>query len=296
MNLAHVQTFVVVVETGNLNKAALKLNVTQSTVTARIDALEELIGQKLLRRNKSGTALTPAGARFLRHAEVMVRVWKQARYETSLPHGFEDVCTIGCDSALWTGIGELWVGTLRGERDTIAISVAEEESDVSRPWQTNPLFDIVFSYTPPGGAFAVDVLCEDVFIEVATVRRGLMRWDPRYVFVDLGEDFRRKHAEAFPVEETAIVTFTNSAHALDHVLAQGGSAYLPYRVARPHLEAERLFEVEGAPRFTRTVHFARNSARTDAWPWFEAFLASFRHKLAETIRIPPSGSSSHSTT
>lgn len=283
MNLAHVQTFVVAVETGNLNKTALKLNVTQSTVTARIDALENLIGQKLLRRNKSGTELTPAGAKFLRHAEVMVQVWKQARYETSLPRGFEDVCAVGCDPALWTGIGEFWVGSLRGERGTIAISVAEGAGDVARHWQMNAMVDIVFSYTPPSGAFAVDVLCEDVFMEVATVKRGLMRWDPHYVFVDLGEDFRRKHAEAYPVEETAIVTFTSSAHALDHILACGGSAYLPYRVAKPHLDAARLYEVEGAPRFTRTVYLARNTARTDAWPWFEGFAAGFKRKLANTL-------------
>ncbi|MGE4248094.1 MAG: LysR family transcriptional regulator [Parvibaculaceae bacterium] len=283
MNLAHVQTFVVAVETGNLNKTAAKLNVTQSTVTARIDALENLVGQKLLRRHKSGTELTPAGAKFLRHAEVMVQVWKQARYETSLPRGFEDVCAVGCDPALWTGIGEVWVGTLRGERDRIAISIAEGAGDVARTWQMNAMVDIVFAYAPPAGAFAIDVLCEDVFIEVATVKRGLMRWDPHYVFVDLGEDFRRKHAQAFPVEETAIVTFTSSAHALDHILACGGSAYLPYRVARPHLDTGRLFEVDGAPRFTRTVYLARNSARTDAWPWFQSVVASFKRKLAETI-------------
>lgn len=283
MNLAHVQTFVVAVETGNLNRTARKLNVTQSTVTARIDALENLVGQKLLRRNKSGTELTPAGAKFLRHAEVMVQVWKQARYETSLPRGFEDVCAMGCDPALWTGIGELWVRRLRAERKTIAISVAEGSGDIARHWQANAMVDIVFSYAPPSSAFAVDVLCEDVFMEVATVKRGLMRWDPDYVFVDLGEDFRRKHAEAYPVEETAIVTFTSAAHALDHILACGGSAYLPYRVALPHLETGKLFEVEGAPRFTRTVYLACNTARTDAWLWFENFVADFKRQLSGTL-------------
>lgn len=281
MNLAHVQTFLVAVETGNLNKTAKKLNVTQSTVTARIDALENLIGQKLLRRNKSGTELTPGGAKFLRHAEVMVQVWKQARYETSLPRGFEDVCAIGCDPSLWTGIAERWVALLRRTRATIALSIAEGVGEIARAWQMNAMVDIVFSYTPPLGGFAVDVLCDDFFIEVATVKRGLMRWDPDYVYVDLGEDFRRRHAEAFPVDETAIVTFTNSAHALDHILANGGSAYLPERVARKALAEGRLFEVEGAPRFTRTIYLARNPARTDGWPWFEAFVADFKQSLSQ---------------
>jgi LysR family transcriptional regulator, flagellar master operon regulator len=283
MNLAHVQTFLVAVETGNLNKTALKLNVTQSTVTARIDALENLIGQKLLRRNKSGTELTPAGAKFRRHAEVMVQVWKQARYETSLPRGFEDVCAIGVDPALWTGVAELWVTALRAEHGTIAISVEDGAGDVARHWQMNAMVDIVFSYTPPVGAFSVDIIGEDTFIEVATVKRGLMRWDPHYVYVDLGEDFRRKHAEAYPVDETAIVTFTSSAQALDHILACGGSAYLPYRVAHPHLEKGKLFEVEGAARFTRTIYVAYNRGRTESWPWFVEFAANFKQKLFGTL-------------
>jgi len=283
VNLAHVQTFLVAVETGNLNKTVAKLNVTQSTVTARMDALESLIGQRLLRRSKSGTELTPTGAKFLRHAEVMVQVWKQARYETSLPRGFEDACTIGSDPALWTGVAELWVNDLRQERGTIAISIREGTGDIARIWQSNAMVDIVFSYTPPAGSFSVDVIGDDAFIEVATVKRGLMRWDPLYVYVDLGEDFRRKHAQAYPVEETAIVTFTNSAHALDHILSRGGSAYLPYRVARKHIEMGKLFEVEGAPRFSRTIYLARNTARTDGWPCFQDFIADFKRKLAETL-------------
>jgi DNA-binding transcriptional LysR family regulator len=278
MNLTHVQTFVAAVETGNLNRTAVKLNVTQSTVTARIDALESLIGQKLLHRHKSGTELTPAGAKFLRHAEVLMNVWKQARYETSLPRGFEDVLALASDPQLWTGVAELWVSDLRKARGTIAISVED------RPERA--MVDIVFAYTPPAGAFSVDVVGEDMFIEVATVKRGLMRWDPLYVYVDLGEDFRRQHAEAFPVDETAIASFSSSAQALDHILSCGGSAYLPYRVARPSIEAGRLFEVDGAPRFNRTIYLGRNSARTDAWPWFETFMEGFKRRLANHIVIP----------
>ncbi|HTN97413.1 MAG TPA: LysR family transcriptional regulator, partial [Nordella sp.] len=278
MNLTHVQTFVVAVETGNLNRAAAKLNVTQSTVTARIDALENLIGQKLLHRNKSGTELTPAGAKFLRHAEMLVQVWKQARYETSLPRGFEDVLALACDPHLWTGIAELWVRDLRQARSTIAISVEDRPSPA--------MVDIVFSYTPALSGFAVDVVGEDMFIEVATVPRGLMRWDPLYVYVDLGEDFRRQHTQAFPVDETAIVTFSSSAQALDHIMSCGGSAYLPYRVARPHMETGKLFEVSGAPRFTRTIYLGRNTARTEAWPWFAEFMQGFKQKLHSNIVIP----------
>jgi DNA-binding transcriptional LysR family regulator len=285
VNLSHVETFLVAVRMGNLNKAAAALNVTQSTVTARINALESLVGQRLLHRHKSGTALTGAGTRFLRHAEVMVQVWKLARYETSLPRGFEDVCAFGCEHALWTGAGEAWVDALRGGRPTIAIGAQLGGEADTRDWLSNATVDIAISYAPPpASGFAIDLLFEDVFLEVATVRRGLMRWDPSYVYVDLGEDFRRRHAQAYPVDETAIVTFNDSMSAMRHILTWGGSAYLPYRVVREAMAAGRLFEVEGAPRFRRAVYMSRNVSRAASWTWFPDIVAAFRTAIEEKTR------------
>ena len=77
MNLIAVKTFLAVVQTGNLNKAAELVNVTQSTVTARLDALDSELGQALLVRSRKGAQLTKAGFAFQRHAEVLVRTWEQ---------------------------------------------------------------------------------------------------------------------------------------------------------------------------------------------------------------------------
>ncbi len=66
MNIGLARTFLEILEAGNLNKAAERLHVTQSTVTMRINALEDLLGQKLLVRSKSGVALTNSGFKFKR--------------------------------------------------------------------------------------------------------------------------------------------------------------------------------------------------------------------------------------
>lgn len=278
MNLSHVHTFLVVVETGNLNKAATKLNVTQSTVTARINALEDVIGQKLLRRIKSGAELTAAGSKFLRHAQIMVQVWKQARHDTSLPKGFDDVCNFGCVDPLWEAAGEWWVNSLRAACPTIALNVQCGSEGQNRLWLANAIVDIAIAYEPPiTNGFSIDPLFEDVFLEVSTVKRDLMRWDPMYVYVDHGEDFRRWHAGAFPVDETAIVTFTNSSHAMNHILFWGGSAYLPARIVAQHIQGGRLFEVKDAPRFARTCYLARNTNRASKWPWWDALFKSARN-------------------
>lgn len=282
MNLSHVQTFLVVVEKGNLNKAASKLNVTQSTVTARINTLEDMIGQKLLRRIKSGAELTPAGSKFLRHAQIMVQVWKQARHDTSLPKGFDDVCNFGCVDSLWDAAGERWVNALRSASPTIAINVQCGNQAENRAWISNAMIDIAIAYEPPiANGFSVDVLFEDIFIEVSTVERDLMHWDPLYVYVDHGEDFMYWHTSAFPVDETAIVTFNKSSHALNHILSWGGSAYLPLRLVQSHMADGKLFEVQGAPRFSRTCYLARNTTRTSGWDWLETIFKDIKTALRQ---------------
>ena len=285
MNLEHIRTFLEVVETGNLNKAADRLYVTQSTVTARINALENVIGQRLLRRNKSGTELTAAGYKFLRHAKSLLQIWNQARHDTALPKGFDDICTLGCLDALWRGAGELWVDQLRRAQPMIAIGAwSGQESDL-QVWLANGIADVALMYDPQvNGSFALEPAFEDVFAQFSTVERGLQRWDPTYVFVDLGDEFRRGHAETYPVDETAVVSFNNSEHALRHILRWGGSAYLPQRVARDHVESGRLFEVTGARRFKRTAYLAYNTHRAQAWPWFPTFADNFLAALKAAAR------------
>ena len=284
INLSHVHTFLVVVEAGNLNKAATRLNVTQSTVTARINALEDTIGQRLLKRTKSGAELTPAGTRFMRHAKVMVEVWKQARHDTSLPKGFDDICNIGCVDALWEVVGERWVNELRARCPTIALNIQCGSESETHGWTASSIVDVAISFQPPiSSGYSVDVLFEDEYIEVATVARELMRWDPMYVYVDHGEAFRRWHAISFPVEETAVVAFNNSRQALAHIFAWSGSAYLPRRLVDPLIEEGRLFPVNDAPRFTRTCFIARNNGRTEKWDWLGDLVETLKADLGSTV-------------
>lgn len=78
MNIQYARTFLEIVQSGNFNKAAERLHVTQSTVTMRVKTLEESLGQPLFIRNKAGTQLTAAGIQFQRYAETLVRTWQQA--------------------------------------------------------------------------------------------------------------------------------------------------------------------------------------------------------------------------
>ena len=106
MNLAVIQTFLAIADSGQLNRAAEQLHVTQSTVTTRLNSLESELGQTLFHRRKSGTELTSAGFRFQRYAQLMVDTWRQARQETALPADIDTTFNLGCPADLWVGLGE----------------------------------------------------------------------------------------------------------------------------------------------------------------------------------------------
>ena len=144
MNLDELRTFLEVVETGSLVAAAKRLNVTPSTVTARINGLEEEIGQKLLHRNKSGADLTSPGFKFRRYAELMVQLWGQARAEVSLPRGFEGVCNVGLDFGLWNGPGRRFLDHVRAESPGVALAFWPGEQRMIDRWLAIGLVDIAF--------------------------------------------------------------------------------------------------------------------------------------------------------
>lgn len=68
IRLRHLHCFVAVAQTQHLGRAGERLGLTQPAVSKTLTELEELVGTRLLLRQRAGTDLTAAGMRFLRHA------------------------------------------------------------------------------------------------------------------------------------------------------------------------------------------------------------------------------------
>ena len=69
MLLKQIECFLTVAKLGNLSRAANEMFLTQPTLTARLKALEEDVGNQLFIRTKGGMKLTEAGNSFLPYAE-----------------------------------------------------------------------------------------------------------------------------------------------------------------------------------------------------------------------------------
>ncbi|WP_342247373.1 LysR family transcriptional regulator [Pseudomonas sp. OTU5201] len=76
--LKQLQYFVAIADTGQISKAAQRCHVTQSSMTASLKGLEEVVGASLFSRHSSGVRLTEAGARFLWHAQLIEAAVKEA--------------------------------------------------------------------------------------------------------------------------------------------------------------------------------------------------------------------------
>src|SRR5580692_1807070 len=216
MGFEELYTFLEVIKTQSLVAAARHLHVTPSTITARISALEQTLGQKLLHRRKSGAALTSAGFKFQRYAELMTQVWRQARYEIALPPGVEGVCNVGLEFDLWHDVGSRFLDHVRAHAPGIATAMWPGEQRQLQRWLGMGLIDIAFCYVPYAGEeYTSRLLFEDEIILVAARQGESAALDANYIYVDHGDQFRRQHAEAYPEAPPPPVTIAASAWALE---------------------------------------------------------------------------------
>jgi DNA-binding transcriptional LysR family regulator len=268
MNLDAIKTFLTVVETGNLNTAADQLNVTQSTVTARLDVLEERLQEKLLMRSRRGSKLTKAGFKFLRHAELIQQSWDQGRKAISLPKQYSDTFSLACLSGLWDGIGSNWLVVLRENFPDLATEAWPGTAIELTHWLDSGLIDAALSTEPIAGRqIHSSILMQDEYVQVATHPRETVEWDPEYIYVDLGPNFRRQHAAHWTKDQGARMTFGDSRWALQTLLNEGGSAYLPKRLIQTYLSSKKLHIVDSSPSFTQDIYISWREANLNNFPW-----------------------------
>jgi DNA-binding transcriptional LysR family regulator len=261
MDIDQIRTFLAVAANGSFLEAASRLHVTQSTVSARIHTLETDLGTKLFVRNRSGAALTPAGRRFMRHAKLLVLTLEQARHDVGLPSRFRASITVGARIALWEGFLPQWVGNMRACAPDVSISseIGFEE-DLMRRLIEGTL-DIGLMYTPqhsPG--LQVEHLFDETLVLLTT--DPAKPWpDQDYIYVDWGPAFHAQHTNSYPDLERPAQVVNIGWLGVQLMLRNGGSCFLPIRMARPLIEEGRLFHVPASPQFRIPVYmvFARES-------------------------------------
>ena len=101
-------------------------------------------------------------------------------------------------------------------------------------------------------------------------------YDPGYVFVGYGEDYRRAHGEAHYDVGAAKISFDPSVRAHEYLREIGGSAYLPSYMAVADVAEGRPFIVLKAPVFQRPVCIINHDMTAKKWPYFANLVTHVR--------------------
>ncbi|WP_025118875.1 MULTISPECIES: LysR family transcriptional regulator [unclassified Serratia (in: enterobacteria)] len=100
IELRHLRYFVAVAEELHFGRAAERLRISQPPLSQQIQALEEMVGARLLARNNRNVGLTQAGEMFLKEAyQVLAQVNRAAEKAARLERGELGELTIGFTSS-----------------------------------------------------------------------------------------------------------------------------------------------------------------------------------------------------
>lgn len=251
MDIDRARTFLEIVHTGSFLKAADRLHVTQTTVSARIRTLEEELGRRLFVRNRSGAVLTAAGREFERFAQSFLQVWERARQQLRIPPGRTSVVALGGELSLWNPLLLDWLVWMKKNRPEIAIHANVGVPDQLIEQLRTGVLDVAVLYAPmllPG--FKVELVEEEELVLVRTPPSAGAGLNPDYVHVDWGPQFAASRGLGPAAFGEPGLMVGLGPLGLNYILRAGGMGYFRKGAVRSYLKAGDLELVEGAPQFT----------------------------------------------
>lgn len=139
----HLQCFLAVVQQRGLQKAALKLSITQPAVSKTIKELEDILQVRLFDRSRKETVLTQRGEVFFSHAEASVNALQRGSDLMLEPNFAEPLIRIGTTPTLAASFLSQALQRFRGRAANIKVSVATSTTDHLLAQLRERKFDLV---------------------------------------------------------------------------------------------------------------------------------------------------------
>lgn len=272
MDIELLRTFIEVYRCRHFGKAADRLYVTQSAVSARIRQLETSLGCQLLTRERKQVHPTAEGERFLAHAESLLKQWERARREMAESARGGALLRVGAPAELWEARALHWFErhfrAHPGTAGRMRFESRESEQLMSR--LVEGVLDLVLQFERPRVADVEHRLLAEMPLVLASTKTGsrfpeALKDD--YIETDWGSTFAAAQSE-FMDGRTPKLRMDSMHLALGWLRGNAGAAYLPEEIV---VREPNLHVVEDAPRFGREVH-ACWSRRSDQRERVEALL------------------------
>jgi DNA-binding transcriptional LysR family regulator len=151
MNLRFVEAFYWVATLKSVSRAAEKLFITQSAMSARVAALEEELGVLLLDRRDKQFRLTVAGGRFVGYAQKLLELQREIKAEMGSGQTMAASLRIGAIESVLHSWLIPWIEKLRVEQPGLELELTVETTPVLMDQVQRGAQDIVFAALPAGG-------------------------------------------------------------------------------------------------------------------------------------------------
>ena len=258
MNRMLLITYIDVLETRNFNRTADRLNITQSTVSARIRQLEEELGTRLFERGRGGATPTAAGRRFETHCRSFLASWTMARRDlTSASEQASPRLRLQVQFSIAKTMLVSWTSAIRDSEPNTNLYL---ESNFSEQIQR----DVLSGDTDLGIVFSPQIYPDISMTEIGMEQYILFSTESshfeeldwhRYIKVAYTSYFENQHDDLFPELVQYPTTVGSEDIAANFLRTEGGAAYMP-SLALPMLKETipNLRQVHGAPIIPQPVY------------------------------------------
>jgi LysR family transcriptional regulator, flagellar master operon regulator len=259
MDIDHLDTFLDLLETRSFHRSAERLGLTQSSISARIVALETSIGARLFTRSRAGTNLTTEGLKFESHARAMRHAWHEAQRAVTAAGTKALNLRIGIQQDLATGDGGrqfgIWVAAFRKALPECAFYIEPDYSAQMCADLARGSLDFAVIFTPHAHAdlhFAsLGEISYRLISSQARARRDLA--SDTFIRAAYSPAFDTAHAAALPEMAGATLASGQNAAVVGLLHAMGGSGYVLEESAAEMVASQQFFYVADSAPITQPV-------------------------------------------
>ena len=286
MQIELLETFLDLVETRSFNRTAERLGVTQSTVSARVVALETAIGARLFVRSRAGTELSTEGLRFEPHARMLRADWTEARRAVEPSGNSAVTMRLGIQNDLAPGhIGRLVAGVKRNLTQ-VALYIEPDYSAQMCADLTRGALDFAILYSPkPHPDLHFASVGEITYRLISATARRRDEIDPTtYIRGAFSPAFEEAHRQALPELLGAPLAAGQSGIIASLLSTLGGTGFVLADTAQSMVGDGSFGFVEDVPEVTQPIYAAMNLRNRTAKIYRRMYRIAHKHFTALSPR------------
>ncbi|THB64445.1 MAG: LysR family transcriptional regulator [Gammaproteobacteria bacterium] len=259
MDIELLKTFLEVSKTRHFGKAAENLFLTQAAVSSRVKQLESIVDTPLFSRLRNNIQLTPAGEKLTRHAADILLKWESARLELARHNDGKTRMIIGATAGLWSLLLQKSLDFIyRNSPNHLLKTEIDSDTALLKKLQANQV-DIAFIFEKPDAenlAFR-EFMSFDIALTTTLPPTDFNELiNNRYIHINWGKNFQVWHLENFSEISPPIIETSLADIALEFILQNSGSAFLPFDLLQPELQQQ--VSLVDSPKFTQSIYVIYN--------------------------------------